>query len=53
MYNIVYISYYYPPSNIIGATRSANQVSTLRKLGHNVKVFYAENNDSKFIKQNF
>lgn len=51
MFKIVYISYYYPPSNIIGATRSANQVSTLRKLGHNVKVFYAENNDSKFIKQ--
>ena len=51
MYNILYISYYYPPSNAIGATRSANQVNVLRRLGHNVKVFYAENNDSKFIKQ--
>ena len=47
--NILYISYYYPPSNSIGASRSFNQVSALRAAGHNVKVIHAENDQSRYI----
>jgi len=47
--NILYISYYYPPSKPIGASRSFNQVSALRAAGHNVKVIHAENDLSRYI----
>jgi hypothetical protein len=47
--NILYISYYYPPSNSIGSRRSYSQVSALRAAGHIVKVVHAENNESRYI----
>lgn len=47
--NILYISYYYPPSNSIGSSRSFNQVSALRAAGHIVKVIHAENNESRYL----
>lgn len=53
MLNIIYISYYYPPSNNIGASRSFNQVSALRELGHKVIVFYAANDNKSYIKNSY
>ena len=47
--NILYISYHYPPSNSIGATRSYNQVCALRDMGHNVKVLHASNNPTRYV----
>ena len=47
--NVLYISYHYPPSNSVGSNRSYSQVSALRALGHQVKVIYAANDETRYV----
>lgn len=46
---IVYISYYYPPCNHIAGQRSSKIISTLRQLGHEVKVIASLEQGGEYV----